>query len=138
MLSADEIIKKLNDLALPIGHYVVVGSAVMTMHGLRSAADIDLLVSSELYEELKAKGWQEHIRPQSPGRPRSLFQDVFDAGDSWWIGDYKPVSSLLISSPHMIKGIPFVDLEDILAWKQAAGRSKDIKDIELIKSLLLG
>ena len=47
------ILQKVKELNLPEGSYVVEGSGVLDVLGIREANDIDLVVSPEVYEKLK-------------------------------------------------------------------------------------
>ena len=55
-----EIISRIKSLNLPLGKYIVFGSAVMEVHGIRKAKDIDVIVDKDVYEELKRSGWRRH------------------------------------------------------------------------------
>ena len=52
------IIQKVQKLNLPIGEYVVVGSAILELKNIRPAQDIDLVVSSKLFKDLQYQGWK--------------------------------------------------------------------------------
>jgi hypothetical protein len=129
------IFERAGDLAFPIGQYVVVGGS-MEAHGIRKARDIDVVVDSELFEEL---GQQESWVPYSP-KPAFM-------GKTWgrlekegiqvnseisWAGVFFAETQELIDNAEIIQGFPFAPLEILVAWKKARGRQKDIKDIELI------
>ncbi|MDB5166585.1 MAG: hypothetical protein JWM37_657 [Candidatus Saccharibacteria bacterium] len=107
---------------------MVVGSGIMSALGLRQSHDVDLIVSSEVFEKLKADGWQTgHI----VDRP-VIYKDNFDVG-MYWAGqqlDY------WLPKATWIGGVPYLPIEDVLEWKQQVGREKDAADIALIKSYL--
>lgn len=50
------IFDHVKSLNLPFGEYVVIGSGVMSAHGIRQHKDVDLLVTPALYETLKKDG----------------------------------------------------------------------------------
>ncbi len=53
-----DLISRIKALDLPVGQYIVFGSSVMEMHGIRKAKDIDVVVTQVLYTELKNRGCQ--------------------------------------------------------------------------------
>ena len=55
------IIEKIKELNLPKDQYVVIGSGVMDILGIRRANDIDLSVTKELHQKLRETGkWEEY------------------------------------------------------------------------------
>ena len=51
-VTSDDVITELSRLGLPPGHYVVVGGAALAVRGIRETDDIDLVVTTELFELL--------------------------------------------------------------------------------------
>ncbi len=51
-----DIVAEVRKLNLPPGRYVVVGSGLMHQLGLREAKDVDLAVTPEFFETLRASG----------------------------------------------------------------------------------
>lgn len=49
------ITKKVQDLNLPENSFIVVGSGILSVLGIRESHDIDLIVSVEIFEQLKNK-----------------------------------------------------------------------------------
>ncbi len=129
----EEIRKKVELLCLPFGKYVLIGSTPMAAYGIREAKDIDLVVLPELYEKLKTDGWKEEL--QESGR-KVLTKNGIEAGTDWNCKSYHPSVSRLIVSADVIDGIPVTKLEEVLAWKKACGREKDLKDVKLIEDKL--
>jgi catechol 2,3-dioxygenase-like lactoylglutathione lyase family enzyme len=131
-----DIFEKIRQLNLPNGSYVVVGGAVLQAHGIREANDIDILVTPKIYKQFKMNGWPE----QETGTDRwVLIKDVFEVGKDWNFKKfgYRPKVKDLIKKSETINSIPFVRLEEILRWKRALGRPKDVPDILLIESYLM-
>ena len=52
------IFDQVKSLNLPLGKYVVVGGGVLAAHGIRDFKDIDILITEELFDELKKNGKQ--------------------------------------------------------------------------------
>ena len=128
----DKFIEIVKNLELPIGKYVLFGSAALAIRGLREADDIDILMSEDLWYELKVKsGWKlgisklgsEYLSCDNIG----LYKDLV-------LGDQD--ISFLISSADIISDLPFLNLDELIKWKQILKREKDLKDIELINNFL--
>lgn len=101
----------------------------MAVAGLRESNDIDLLVSKEVFAKLKKAGWQELIKSSND---KPLVHDVFEAHDNWNFSSYSPTLKHLLASAVIVDGIPFASLKEVLEWKMASGRPKDLTDIDLI------
>jgi hypothetical protein len=129
----DEIAKKTMELGLRIGEYALFGSVPLAAHGIRESHDIDIIATHEVYERLKRLGWKEE---QLPNGRKMLQKDCFEVGDDWNFGTYNPGSATLIKDAEIVEGIPVVRLEEVLKWKRALGREKDMTDIELINKFM--
>ena len=134
-MNFDEIKRKVKELNLPIGKYALFGSVPMAVHGIRESKDIDLIVMPELFAMLEATGaWKEETSPN--GRKR-LAKDDFDMYEGWWSSDsYRRDVSKLIAGAEILDGVPVVKLEEVLVWKKAFAREKDLKDVKLIEEFL--
>lgn len=129
-----DIFSKVKSLDLPLGKYVIFGSGPMEAHGLRqTGSDIDILVTSQLYAELKQQGWPERVDSDGDA---FLEQDGFEVTSTWNFGHYNPTPEAIISRAEIIQGIPFAPLEDVLSYKRIFDRPKDKKDIKLIERYL--
>lgn len=128
------IIQKVKDLELPIGEYVVFGSGPLAIHGIRPTRDVDILVTTKLYNQLKELGWEEK-NWDSGGL--YLSKDIYEIDDSWNYGVYNPNPEEIILKAEVRDGVPFAPLEEVLKWKQAFGRPKDLEDIKLIREYMV-
>lgn len=124
-----DISKRIKELNLPLGKYVVVGGAMEAM-GIRKANDIDVVVTKDLFDELIRKGWKVHENRMLKSEGVDVFPDYS------WRDKYVANTEELIENANVIDGVPYVQLEELLKWKKAAARSKDLKDVELIESFL--
>lgn len=62
------ILQKVKNLGLFDKQFVVMGSAVLEMKGIRKAEDIDIIVTKELFETLKKDpGWEYESKIGSLG-----------------------------------------------------------------------
>ena len=130
----DEIKRKVKGLNLPTGKYALFGSVPMSAHGIRESNDIDLIVMPELFARLEATGeWEETF----PNGRKKLAKGDFEVYNGWWSSDsYRRDVSKLIAGAEILDGVPVVKLEEVLVWKKAFGREKDLKDVKLIEEFL--
>jgi hypothetical protein len=132
------IFERIKMLNFPFGKYVVVGGA-MEAHGIRTANDIDIVVTQDLFNELEKESWDEikTYPEQSYGIKKILKKEGLDIISHYSYNEdyYKPAEELMASA-DIIEGIPFVSLHELLQWKKAAKREKDIQDVLLIEKYL--
>ena len=134
-MTAREIIDKVRALNLPKKSYIVFGSCPLAIAGIREANDIDLYLTPEAYEVLKARGWRE--LKKGP-RDVPIVYDVFEAHNNWNFGkSYNPTLTELQATATIIEDVPFASLEEVRKWKISSGRPKDLTDVELIDKYLL-
>lgn len=107
----------------------------MDVWGIRHAADLDIIVTPELFEGLKNHGWTSI---QGHGFPYLSKEDanVTTVQDKPTDGNYSPDRLRLISEAVVIRGLPFVRIEEVIACKKAYNRDKDRRDIKLIRKFL--
>ena len=132
--SVQDLISKIKSLNLPEGQYMVMGSAILQILGIRQAQDIDLLVSPELFVELKRKhGWHQH-----PKYPTSIDNEDDTVGAKQSLNFMKQNYTLREALPtaYWYEEIPFENLEMLLDAKTQLGREKDLRDIKLIQEYL--
>jgi len=137
-----EISDKVRALSLPLGKYVVVGGA-MEAFGIRKANDLDIVVTEDLFMELLQRGRKLcecekcQAKRQRGSTDRILKGDGVDILSEYSCGDlYYADTNELIKNAAIIDGVPYVQLEELLKWKKASGREKDLKDIVLIEEFL--
>lgn len=100
-MTKQEIITKIKALGLPTNSYVVFGRCPLAAARIREANDIDLLVSEEVFAELKEPGWRELQKSVNDG---PLVHDVFEAHDNWNFSSYSPTLKQLLASAS----VPFL------------------------------
>lgn len=127
------LIEKVRSLNFPLGQYVVIGSGVLEALGLRKANDVDISVTTELYGRLrKTNEWEEEERHSKIFLKKGKIE--INPKLDW---DEFPVTAQeAISSALIVGNIPFMNLKHTRQFKQALGREKDIKDIQLIEEYL--
>lgn len=130
----------LKKLDLPAGHYAITGSGPLGIRNLRAIGDIDIIVSSELWDSLAAKfGIVDEdglLKISFPGGNVEAFGErSFDSEEN---EHDAPTIPERIANAEMIEGLPFESLEYIIYFKRKMGREKDLNDIILIESSLKG
>jgi hypothetical protein len=128
-VTSDDVITELGRLGLPPGQYVVVGGAALAVRGIRETDDIDLVVTTELFERLAGSGWTQQMRPNGkPGLHRGSVEAYLDVDGE----NFKRSLSWLLSHAEILRGHAFVDLDTLAGFKSSYGREKDLRDLELI------
>ena len=126
-MSNQDLFRKVKALGLPAGKYALFGSAPLGIRNLKECHDIDIIVTGDLWDELKKK-YEARVTPQGH---EYLAQEEIEIWQDWSPGSWDV--GQLISEAEEIDGLPFVKLEQVLAWKKQYGREKDLKDVEMIE-----
>lgn len=109
------------------------GSGVLEALGIRPAADLDLVVGSEVYARLVDEGWQQRTASNGAvGLQHNQFQ-VYDRWDD--DGIIKNLEALLVDA-EWIDGVAYNSLEKLVSSKVRRGREKDIEDVQRIRDYL--
>jgi hypothetical protein len=133
-----DIISRAKALNLPQGQYCIFGSGVLEVHGIRKAKDIDILVTEELYKELKKQGWKRKWFFW-----RTLWAKCITNGQNeaftnlHWAWSYRPNTNELINRAEYHDGVPFLRLEDLLVFQRNLPREKDKRGVKMIEEYLL-
>ena len=129
-----KIFSRIRKFKLPLGEYAVFGSALLDVWGIRKAKDLDIIVTPKLYKRLKSKKeWKEKLA-NGFKILENKDANITTVQDKPTDGNYFPDRLQLIKNAVIIKGIPFVRIEEVIACKKAYNRKKDIKDIKAIES----
>ncbi|MFA6446554.1 MAG: hypothetical protein WCW14_04900 [Candidatus Paceibacterota bacterium] len=128
------IINEIRKLNLPIGKYSVVGGGALASRGIRESDDVDLIVTEDLYKQLKNDGWEE--KEKHPNHFH-IYKDNAEAAKNFLhVEGCQLTTDGVIKNSDIIDGVPFMSLNDLIELKQTMGREKDLKDIELINNYL--
>ena len=131
-----QIFEELQKLDLPRDQFMVLGSGILAALGIRDAGDIDLLITPDLFDQLRQSGWKYEVI-EIEGRPREkISKGIAEAfSDFWWNGGNLKTEDG-IAMAEQIDGISFLPLKVLLDVKKAMGREKDLRDIVLIEEYL--
>lgn len=130
------IFEEVKNLNLPTGEYVIVGSGPMAAREIRDFKDVDILVSEKLYNELLKMGWEAVEIEGVGGKFKVLKRGIFEVNTTLQHRDYNPDTKDLIKRAEIICDVPFLPLQELVKFKTALGREKDLRDIELINNYL--
>lgn len=126
-MAIKDALEQLRALNLSQGQFVVIGSAIMEVYGLREANDVDVWVTEELFDQ--------YLDPDIKQKPKQIqLSEKLELCnlDSSVYGGFEE----RIARAEIHDGIPFMGLSDLLYWKERKGRPKDLADTELIKNYL--
>lgn len=132
-MTKDEIVTKVKSLNLPKDSYVVFGSGPLAVAGIRETNDIDMLVSNEVFEELKKDGWKELVKGPDD---KPLVRGDFEIHSHWNFSSYAPTLKHLLETATEIDGVMFASLDEVRKWKEASGGQKHLADVDLIDNYL--
>lgn len=128
------MIEEYKKLRLPVGEYVIVGSSVLELHGIRkSRGDVDFVVSPKLYRELKRKGWKRKWFFTGFLQCKALQSGELEAYSNMHRGAFNPKTEDVIARADIVDGLSYASLEDLTGLKRGIGREKDLNDIKLIE-----
>jgi hypothetical protein len=129
-----DIISRAKALNLPLGQYCVFGSGVLEVHGIRKAKDVDVLVTKDLYEKLKKEGWRRKWIWWRTLWAKCVVNGQHEAFTNlYWGMSYRPDTEELIKRAEYHDGVPFLRLEDLLAFQRNLPRKKDKKGVKMIE-----
>lgn len=118
---------RIEALNLDSNSYIVIGGAVMELHGIRRTNDVDLVVARNVYQRLRDEDWKEFV--QDDGK-RVLSRRGYKVMLDWMGRDLRNLQK----HQDYVDDIPVMSLDDLIDCKKKMGRKKDVADIKLIRS----
>lgn len=126
------IVERFQHLNLPASQCVVIGSGILDALNLRESDDIDLVVTEELFEQLReSRGWREEIR----NNEAMLLKDDVEVWLSWGSKGV-PNFHALYDECMVVEGVHFANPRFVIAQKRESAREKDMRDIKLLEGYL--
>jgi hypothetical protein len=126
---------KLAGLNLLTDNSIVIGSGIMNALNIRPSNDIDVVVSSSTYENLRTSG---KFNVETKHGRQILTDSIFEIGKSWSVlgKDYNLTD--LLKESVIINDVHYITLDFLLSvkesWLQDENvRQKDLEDVQLIK-----
>jgi hypothetical protein len=135
-----KLIDTIRILDFPFHAYVVVGSGILAIRGIRPARDIDIVVTGELYNECKKSGWREEwhavvnkyaLHKHVGCFEVELYRDVNG-------GEVQFTFEELRASADIFQNAPFISLPQMLRVKQrcASWGAKHREDVAYLQRLI--
>jgi len=124
----DTLFHYVRDLHLPAGDYAIFGSGPMIVRGWISGAnDLDIICRGEAWDIACSNGRVSNdevhdVSLASHCNGRVTF------GTQWAIGDFD--IDELIDTAEVIDGLPFVQLQHVIAYKEIRRSPKDLVHLE--------
>lgn len=129
-MNREEFLEKVKELHLPMDSYIVIGSGLLTVLGLRSAQDVDLVIAPHLRDQFEEDNiWKKE---EKWGKTFYTF-DVYDVATGLAWKEYPTTFKEALGTALYIEEVPFLNVEETIRFKRALGREKDEKDIELLE-----
>ncbi len=124
----DELFDLVRSLGLPDGDYAIFGSGPLIVRGIIEATnDLDIITRPAAWELVTQLG---EVSTFDDGNARvDLFDGRITFGTTWKYGEFD--LDELIDTAEVIDGLPFVRMEHVVAYKEAAGRPKDHEHVRL-------
>lgn len=137
MLSAEDVVRKVSALGLPVGQYIVVGGGTLAVRGIRETKDLDIVVLPEPFLEL-AKTWPLDKEYEGKWRRQRLKKGEVEMYPDLYLERKNVYLDLkeLIDNAEIIRGIPFQPLTHLMMCKLDTAREKDLADVALIEQYL--
>jgi len=124
-----QIFKHIRQLGLPDGQYVIVGGGLLVALGLLDwDGDIDVCISQEVFDTFKNEGWQQEEWQGKPVLKNGIYDVGVDFG-GWSLEE-------LLADALIIRGMPFINPEKLITWKQQMNRPKDVEHVALLQKYL--
>ena len=121
------LLAQLKALQLPKDEYVVIGSGLLDALGLRTSHDLDLVVSPELFQTLRASGMYTIEKKYTD---EVLLHDTVEIWRDW---KADAGFETLLNSSIEVEGEKFAHPDIIIKRKTERNAPKDIEDIRLLK-----
>lgn len=124
------VVERIRRLEIAKRDYVLVGSSVLEVLGLREAADVDLVVTSEVYEAFREKhGWHEFTQANG----KKVLSHEGSNLMTVWAGDQL---KQLRQGVTTVDGVRIMSIEKLIEGKLQLGRRKDFADVKLLRRYL--
>lgn len=133
-MSFEDLLKKLNKINLPNDQFVVIGSGPLGVRNIRQSQDLDLLVTSALWNKLI----KVHKVVNEYGMEKIKIDEGVEVSGNGSAFIDPNIASVeeIIQSADVVEGIRYINLELLKKFKQKMSREKDFKDVILIDEYL--
>ncbi|MBP9738218.1 hypothetical protein KBD20_00865 [Candidatus Saccharibacteria bacterium] len=133
MANAEKVVNVVKELALPSGKFAVFGGACLALLGIREAHDIEVFVSKDCVGYFQDDLWrQTSFNGQNPHLLGVVLDTEVQAFLDWDCPGWQPNIASYFSEPEVVEGVPCMPLDELMKWKHATARPKDLRDMELV------
>ena len=123
------LVQELVGLALPAGDWALFGSGPLLLRDwIDEVGDLDVISRGQAWEKAKTLGTAVVL---DDGVVIYQIGEGITVGTSWAYGDFSV--DQLIDTAEAIDGIPCVQLEHVIAFKEIADRPKDRDHLAIVK-----
>ena len=123
-MDRQEIIRQLKAFPYDPGEYWVITGSAMALYGIREQThDIDLGCTAGMADALEKDGVPYRRTPD--GKRKFRYGEDIEIFEEWLCGSLETVDGFQVISP-----------DGLIAMKQALGREKDRRDIEMIRAYM--
>ena len=125
------LFNQLRQLKLPTGDYAIFGSAPLAVRGIiPSCNDLDIVCRDGVWETVSERGATRYLSEYDV--TVAAFADgAITFGTQWGIGAFD--IDELIDTAEIIEALPFVRLENVLAYKTIRSSAKDLQHLEALQ-----
>jgi len=128
----DKLFDMVRSLELPVGDYAIFGSGPLIVRGIIVATnDLDIISRGAAWEQVRQVGEISTFDDGNEGV--NLFDQRITFGITWKYGSFD--LDELIDTAEIIEGLPFVRMEHVIAYKQAADRPKDREHLRRLRGI---
>ena len=123
------MIEKVFLFGLEKSDYCLLGSGHLEAIGLVTAHDLDVMVTTSVFESLKKRFNLEETISEMGSR-RLYYDDV----EFFTTDGFGKTSEEYIEKSVEIAGVMVASVEDVIGWKLKMGREKDFKHIKMLEN----
>jgi len=134
----EQLLRRLEDLNLPKGKYVVIAGGAMLLHGLRKETnDLDLSVDYDVFQKIlknKHKFGAIELKPPVHNPAGFRHNEIIHISNDVEISSGG--RSLICGAPVEINGHLVQSIRDIHAFKTKLNRPKDQSDLRILRAAI--
>jgi len=123
-------IEELYALQDQLWDYLIWWSCTLAIRWIRESSDIDVLVSTEVFEKMLLKHPSALEGNSFSWRTLVLWNVELVDTCPWFT---QSEIAHMLKKPEIIQGLPFISLTDMIHVKKTQWREKDFRDLEMIK-----
>lgn len=125
-----DLFDRLRSVALPPGDFAVFGSGPLIVRGIIEATnDLDVISRGPAWEHALELGDLVYLEEHDV-KVVSFDDGAITVGTSWAYDEFD--IDQLIDTAEIIDGLPFVRLEHVIRYKEAAARPKDLAHLRAL------